>query len=155
MKKIFVVLFAVLIASVTLEAGANLKSLPYKPGTMIEKLVTTYAGATTDTIIVTKDPAAQAFSFGYYTADSSNITNVIVQRRVAGYSFDVQVGDTLVTAADSSATAKLRLKTFTIAPQADQYYILVKYTSNVLGAVIKNGVTTPTVIYQVTKQFSK
>ena len=155
MKKIFAAILSVFFIVSLVGAGTNLKSMPFKNGQTPEKLVSTYKANTTDTVIVTCDPAAGAVAFSYYTKDSSNITSVVVQRVCDGKVQATIAGDTLASVADSAIVAKVRVKAFVLAPVCDQYYVLVKYKRDegAYSQAVKSG--SNVVIYQTIKQFYK
>lgn len=118
----------------------------------VVKKSATYAAGQTDTVKYSRERGLSALSFGLYTADSSNITRIILKRVINGVATATIAGDTLMTTADSSATARSLVKAVTLAPLSSEYWFIVVYKANT--GVIDQGTTTPTVTYELNRQFS-
>lgn len=117
-------------------------------GKAVSKNSKTYAASQTDTVIYNREVGDVNLSFAVHTKDSSNFTNAVLRRVIDGVAAPAVAGDTLFSS-DSSASARSIVKTITLAPLADQYWIIVKYTAN--NGAIDQGTTTPTVVYEVNK----
>lgn len=83
-----------------------------------------------DTIKVKREKGVTAMSYFMYTIDSSNIKSAVLLRVFNNVAEAAQVGDTLITL-DSSATAKVRIKAITMAPLADEYWVVVTYSARI------------------------
>jgi len=144
MKKIFAIVVACLLV---IGASKEFSSQT----TAGSQVTSTYSTASKDTLRYIREFGLTGLSLSVYTADSSNITDVIVKRKVSGVFLTVQAGDTLI-ASDSSATAKLRVATLTLAPLADEYVFFVAF-ADTAGKTIKQSFDSTTVTYKINKQY--
>lgn len=107
-----------------------------------------------DTIKVKREKGVAAMSYFMYTIDSSNVKSVVLRRVVNSVAEAAQVGDTLI-ALDSSATAKLRIKTVTLAPLADEYWFVVTYSAKIDSpTTINNSLDSNHVRHGVIRQYN-
>lgn len=98
-----------------------------------------YVSGKTDTIKVKREKGVVAMSYFIYTNDSSNLQSVVLLRTVNDVAMAAQVGDTLISS-DSSGAAKLRIKTVTMSPLADEYWFVVKYATTIIDSVHLNAI---------------
>lgn len=121
----------------------------------------TYANSQVDTVIWTRDGSVSAISFAAHFKDSVSVTSCVIRRIVHGTLMAAVAADTVAnlqpfaSTTDGSAGStvfsdgKSVTGLVTLTPLADQYLFIVTYAGSA------NGVTTPTVIYEVIKQFSR
>lgn len=151
-RKMFVFVLLALVAMVLMGASGK-KNVPLSSGTATTVLQTAYVSAQVDTLVVTREAGLSAASFGIYAADSINISKVILRRVVNGYPLAVQVGDTLMSAADSAASSYTALKAITLAPVCEQFWIIVTYNTDKNG--INQSKDANTVRYAINRQYAK
>lgn len=109
-----------------------------------------YANSQVDTVIWTREGAAAAYAFAIHFKDSASVTSIQLRRVIDGVATGFATTDSLLTGALITPRADSTIvRTITLAPLADQYWVIVTYTSS------GNGVTSPTAVYEVLKQFSK
>ena len=148
-----VVLVGGLVTLALLMFMGNQVTIPLNQGLLTSKATqTTFATGQTDTITVNREAGLSALAFSIHTKDSSNISLVTVRRVFNGVYAAVMAGDTLVKT-DSSAAARVLIKTVTLAPLAEQYVFIVAYNADDGG--LNQGVTTPNVVYGVSRQYSR
>lgn len=156
---------AMILFALLLGVGGQV-SVPFSRGVAVEKKTGTYATKQIDTIVINRDPGAQGITFAAHWKDSVALLNTaatVVRRVIDGTISAVPATDSLSgwsaykSATDGNSTpdkfnnGTSLTGTITINPLADQYLVIVKYDT--LTATLQ-GVSTPTVVYEVIKQFS-
>lgn len=150
-----VVLIGLLIVSVVIAwAASGQASIPLNANLDNSKVSKAYVKNQTDTVIINREGSMSALALGIHTKDSSKITLAVVRRVVDGVASALAAGDTLApftawrntTNAGATATAEI-----TLAPLADQYWVIVTYENS----DTTQGVSTPTVVYEALKQYSR
>lgn len=165
-RVLFVGAVALVVMALMLGVGSQV-SVPFSRGVAVEKKTGTYATKQIDTIVINRDPGAQGITFAAHWKDSVALLNTaatVIRRVVDGTISAVPAtGDSLsgwsafTSTADGNSTpdkfnnGKSLTGTITLNPLADQYLVIVKYDT--LTAT-QQGVSTPTVVYEVIKQFS-
>ena len=119
----------------------------------------TYADSQTDTVKWTRESGVNALAFGYYANDTVEVTTARVQRVVNGKPAQqgaITAGDTLtnLTALDQTTAANIALgittlDAITLAPVADEYWVIVQYASS------GNGVAGTACRYEFIKSYAK
>ena len=97
----------------------------------------TYLAAQTDTVKWYREKGVRTLAFGAFYADSGTVGTAFVRRVVNGVCVSAVAGDTLtnLTAkADTSTTDKSSLDAITLAPLADEYWVIVNYTGIPIAA---------------------
>lgn len=142
--------FVAVIAMFLILGASGKVNVPQNSGLAVSKTSKAYADAQVDTVIFAREPGLAGLSFGAHFKDSVNVRSVVLRRVVDGIAEAVVSTDTLWQS-DSSATAKSKVATITLAPLPDVYWVIVTYATNNGGLV--NGVTTPTAVYEFNKQY--
>lgn len=152
---------ALTIFSTIAYAASGQKSLPLSENLATSKVTNTYANSQVDTVIFTREAGLSGLAFAAHFKDSCSVTSVAVRRVVDGAFMAAVAADTLanfaafVSIVDGAPTSttfvngKSVTATVTLAPQADQYLFIVTYAASA------NGFTTPTVVYEAIKTFSR
>lgn len=135
-------------------------------GKTVSTVTSVYGEAEIDTVKWNREKGVVGAAFSVTSSDTVNIQNIIVKRVVGGAIVGnaVVVADTLAGAAvsgtvpvsaESSATAKSFVHTFTLTPYADAYWFIVKYAN---GVTYQNGTgandSTFIATYKIHKQYS-
>ena len=147
------ILIAVVIStSLVLYAASGSASFPLNAGIGKTAYSKALVKAQVDTLIYVRKGDENALAFAVELKDSGKITSVTFQRGVNGIYMAQVTADTLSSFyALTSTGTKAATQAVTLAPLADQYRFIVTYdTTTTLF-----GVTTPTVNYEVLRQFSK
>ena len=153
MKKSVIILagLAVIVSAVAFMGAV--KSLPLATGLTVTSVSGTYASGQTDTVKFTREAGLSGLSFSIDPYDSCNLTRVYVRRVVNGSLAAAVAGDTLISAADSTATGAPWVKSVTLSPICDQYWFFVVYASD--KGALNQSTLHPSVVYRAHKQFAK
>lgn len=146
---VLVVLLAIAVSYVWAASGQVSFSLT--PRTAISKATKAYAISQVDTLIFNREPGLSGLAFTAKWKDSVSITSILLRRVVDGKaSAFVAATDSIMTLLPYLATTvdTTMLKTITLAPLADTYWVIVTYAGSA------QGVTTPTAVYQFEKQYA-
>lgn len=121
------------------------------PNTAISKTSKAYAASQVDTLIFNRESGLSGLSFTAKWKDSVKLTNILLRRIVDGKASAFVTTDSIMTNLPYTATTNdtTLLKTITLAPLAEQYWVIVTYEAT------GNGVTTPTAVYQFNKQYAR
>jgi hypothetical protein len=153
MKKSNIRAFLVALVGIAIMFMGTQITVNLNPGRSQTKSSGTYASAQVDTIKYTREAGLSGLSFEAHWKDSVNITNIVCRRVFDGVPNVVASADSLTTAADSSATAVSWIKTITLAPLAEQYWVIVTYATD--AGALNQGVSTPNVVYGFERQYSR
>ena len=135
----------------------NQVTIPYRPGVSPSIIAKTYANSQVDTVLWVRESGVSAIAFAAEWKDSVTLASapaVMVRRKVNGIYLAPLAGDTLTNFTSFANTANVAApdscttNTVNLGPLADAYQFIVKYNSS------GNGVVTPTVYYEVIKQYS-
>ena len=165
MKKLFsIAVLSVLVLGVAFGTSGQ-KGMPFSAGNSTSVLVTTFANSQIDTLIVTREAGVATYGFSAQWSDSVQlyVTGGIALKRVvnntiASYPSAVDTltnSGSFVSTTDGDPTSIAFANgasycgAITITPLWDKLLIIVKYAAS------GNGVTTPTVRYEVHKVYSK
>lgn len=145
---VLVVLLAIAVSYVWAASGQVSFSLT--PRTAISKAPKTYAISQVDTLIFNREPGLSGLAFTAKWKDSVSITSILLRRVVDGKASAFITTDSIMTLLPYLATTvdTTMLKTITLAPLADTYWVIVTYAGSA------QGVTTPTAVYQFEKQYA-
>jgi len=160
MKKLVLSLFA-LALGVGLVFGANgKKTIPLALDISPGKVTNTFANSQVDTVIFNREASLSSLAFAMHGKDSFQVLTIKVRRVVDGALMAQVASDTLDRAVFTSTTdgsagsttfsdGSSATATVTLTPLCDQFLFIVTYASS------GNGVTTPTVVYEAVKQYSR
>ena len=135
----------------------NQVTVPYRPGVTPSVIVKTFANSQVDTVLWVREGGVSAIAFAAEWKDSVTLSSapaVMVRRKVNNIYLAPLGGDTLTNFTSFTNTANVAApdscttNAVTLAPLADAYQFIVKYNSS------GNGTGTPTVVYEVIKQYS-
>lgn len=160
MKNLFLSLIFLLVSSVGYAASGKV-TLTGTTDASVASATNTYANSQVDTVVWVRDGSVSAISFAAHFKDSASVTSCVIRRVVDGALMAAVTADTVaniqpfvsvVDGASGSTTysnGKSVTGLVTLTPLADIYLFIVTYAGSA------NGVTTPTVKYEVVKQFSR
>lgn len=145
-----IIVIAGIIAIVIVATGAGVNTRLSGIDLANSKYVGTYANSQVDTIKWAREASCSGAAFAIHLKDSASVTSVILRRIIDGKVSKAILADTLTNVAWVSITNdSVATQTITLTPLADEYWFFVTYAGSA------NGVTTPTVTYEVIKQFSR
>lgn len=150
MKKVILLVSSLVMALIF--TGAS-QTTYFSVGSLNHGTVTlNYVASEVDTLKYKREAGISALSFGLSYSDSINITNIVVVKRVNDQSVAAVSADTL-TSGDSSATAGAFLSAITLAPIADEYWIIVKFSAD--HGAIDQSTDDNTATAEIIKQYSR
>jgi hypothetical protein len=153
MKKNKVIALLLLLAvGVTVVLAASGKvSFATNPNTEVSKTTNTYVNSQVDTLVFNRERGLSGLAFATRWKDSVKVTSILLRRVVDGIATAFITTDSLMTGLPYTAVLVDTTihKTVTLAPLADQYWVIVTYVSS------GNGVTTPTAVYEFIKQYAR
>lgn len=120
-------------------------------GAAVSKTTKTYANSQVDTLVFNREAGLATLAFTARWKDSVKLTSILLRRVVDGIASAQLTTDSIMTLLPYTATTSdtTLLKAITLAPAADQYWVIVTYVSS------GNGVTTPTAVYEFQKTYGK
>ena len=121
-------------------------------GYAVSVVTNSVAASQVDTVVWVREPGVTALSFGLYINDTCDIDagKVWVLRVINGQSIGVQASDTLTGITFDVNSDTSVVSAVTLAPLADQYWVVVNYTSSGVG--VGGDVVAR---YEFIKQYSK
>ena len=157
-SKITVAFGVVAVITLGILFQGNLVTIPNKLAVSPDVVVKTFKNSQVDTVTWYRQAGVSGASFAAHFKDSVNVTSVAVWRGVDGVY--LQPGTTVAKDSivefrnfscldNKAAPDTVMVGTLQLTPIADSYRFVVTYAAS------GNGVVTPTVVYEVIKQFSK
>lgn len=132
-------------------------TMPYKPGVSPSAVVKTFANSLVDTVTWSREPGVSGVTFAAEFKDSVSVSYVKVDRGYNGVYLPLAgtvARDSIVefrnfsNAPNKANPDTVMAGTLLLTPLADQYRFIVTYAGS------GNGVTGPTVVYEIVKQYS-
>jgi len=157
-SKVVAVLGVLALVALGVLVQGNQVTVPYKPGVTPSSVVKTYANSQVDTVTWAREGGVSALAFGAEWKDSVSLTSVQVVRLVNGKQFRTNgtvARDSVVefrtyqNLANTANPDSACVGVVQLYPIADSYQFIVTYAGS------GNGVTNPTVVYELIKQYSK
>lgn len=134
----------------TVLAASGQVPIPLRDGEPVTKTSKAYANSQVDTIRFGREAGLAAVAFAIHVKDSASFTSIQLRRVIDGVATGFATTDSLLTGAVIAPRGDTTfVRTITIAPLADEYWVIVSYTSS------GNGVTSPTAVYQIERQYNK
>lgn len=148
---VFILVVCVAVAVTVVWAASGQVTFVTNPNTAISKTTKAYATSQVDTLIFNRESGLSGLSFTAKWKDSVSITSILLRRIVDGKASAFITTDSIQTGLPYLATTvdTTMLKTITLAPLAEQYWVIVTYAASA------QGVTTPTAVYQFQKQYAR
>jgi len=144
MKKSKLLLLASLTILLALSLGNQLTLINRSPN--YSTATGTFVLSQVDTVSYAVEGNAQAFGFFMHPGDSVSVTNVILRRVVDGKMLGTVTGDTIVGAIVARSDT-LIYGSVNVAPICQSMKFIVTYAGSA------QGVTTPTVTYDLMKRY--
>lgn len=162
MKKFIINVIAFVAVTSLVFAGSGQKTFPLAQGKAPSKIVTTFANSEIDTFIINVESGVTQYTFGVHAKDSvafgrtapaCQIVRVVDGTAQAAVATDTLAFSSLTSTVDGNsasiafANGSAYAKSITVTPFTSQILVILKYHSS------GNGVTTPTAVYELNKQF--
>lgn len=135
-------------------AASGQVTFTLRAGEAVTKTSKAYADSQVDTLRIAREPGLQTLGLAIHWKDSVSVTTALIRRVTDGKATGIfsaspndslfQTPATIVARGDTTV-----VRPITLAPLADEYWVIITYAGSA------NGVTTPTAVYSVQRQYAK
>jgi hypothetical protein len=151
-NKFTIFLSLLLIVGITVAfAASGQVTFTTTPATAVSKATKAYAASQVDTLRFSREAGLSGLAFTAKWKDSVSLTNILLRRVVDGKASAFITTDSIMTLLPYVATTNdtTLLKTITLAPLCDEYWVIVTYAGS------GQGTGTNTAVYEFQKQYAK